>query len=175
MNQSRHRFSLHPPVHGFTLIELIAVIVILGVLAATALPKFLNVTKEAREAALHGLAGTLRSAANLGRSKCASKPGTCSLSAPTSANSYYVQDGVTIWTHYGWPSGWGQFMVNDWNGSIDNLIQRSPEFARQAHIGGSFAGEYRISTAPTPANCKVTYQLNSANDSFSVVVDSTGC
>src|SRR3989344_7183554 len=50
---------------GFTLIELVIVIVILGILAAAALPRFSDLSTDARLAAVNGLAGSLRSAASI--------------------------------------------------------------------------------------------------------------
>jgi len=53
---------------GFTLIELVVVITILGILAAFAIPRFANLEVEARIAAVQGLGGSVRSAAALAHS-----------------------------------------------------------------------------------------------------------
>src|SRR5258708_16758879 len=53
---------------GFTLIELVVVITILGILAAFAIPKFISLDTQARVATVNGLVGTVKSAAALARS-----------------------------------------------------------------------------------------------------------
>ncbi len=54
---------------GFTLIELVIVVVILGFLAATAIPKFLDLTAQAKQANIEGMAGGFATGVSLARAQ----------------------------------------------------------------------------------------------------------
>ncbi|WP_318518983.1 type II secretion system protein [Photobacterium leiognathi] len=82
---------------GFTLIELVVVIVILGILAVTAAPKFMNLQNDARKASLEGLKGSIQGAAGIVYGKAAIK-------GVESVEGGSISEGsTTINTDFGYP------------------------------------------------------------------------
>ena len=138
---------------GFTLIELVIVIVILGILAAAALPRFSDLSTDARAAAVNGLAGSLRAAASIAKSTQLAK-GLTSMQSVT-------LDGLAINMSGGYPTASNISMaLSDIAGFTD-----SPA-APTTSVSFLLSGR---------SSCQVDYAVGIGTASYTVTVVSTGC
>lgn len=142
---------------GFTLIELVMVIVILGILAAVALPKFVNIAGDARKATLAGAEGAVRSAANM-------------------AHGASLAVGSSVVTIEGAP----YTMVNGYPSAqqIATLAGLNNNAGYVTSVSGSVA-TIGVAGAATPAQCQFSYTASAGPNLAPVITtaasNNSGC
>ncbi len=143
---------------GFTLIELVVVITILGILAAFAVPRFIALDSQARTATVNGLAGSVKSAASLARGLAMATgtgaAGTVTMEGQSITLNNYYPDSSTI------AKAVNSDNTNDWTFTAGTATTVST---------------WTKNGSPTPASCEVTYLPATASAPPVIAAVTSGC
>ena len=137
---------------GFTLIELVVVIALLGILAAFAIPRFASLEREARAATTQGLSGSVRSAAAMAH-------GLFLATGTTPVN----MEGNNIVIVNGYPDA----------ATIADTLADSTGFT--VSVDTPAAGSTTFDKDGASGACEVVYTEAAANNPPSIAVDTSGC
>jgi MSHA pilin protein MshA len=146
---------------GFTLIELVVVITILGILAAFAVPRFISLESTARTATINSLGGSVRSAASLARS----------MSMATANSVSVTMEGNTVNLVNNYPDAGATGIAN----ALSPISAADFTFTAGAPVATGTATWTKVG-ATTPATCAVSYvPAAAAGAAPTITVATAGC
>jgi len=136
---------------GFTLVELITVILILGVLAAVALPRFADLQSKAREAKVKAIAGSMRAAVGLVKASAMANAISCSSATGTTVSL----EGQAVALNHCYPQALGTFGTGILGAANVSAADGWTIVGGAASVASLVT--IQLSDAATPASCAIAY------------------